>query len=144
MVQSQPVAVSATVSLRHITQESNAMAFADPQSITFNSVATSFPRTSSGVNQGNFKTADSAYELVVSHQYGKRNRHVLRVNQTKTTADTLVPATNIIASASVYLVVDGPKFGFSNTELKYIVDGISAYLAASSGAKVTQLLGGES
>lgn len=120
------------------------MAFADPQSLTFNAVATSFPRTSSGENIGEFKTADGVYKLSVSHQYGKRNRHVIRIDQTKAAADVLVPATNVIASASVYLVVDAPKYGFTNTELKYVVDGLSAYLAASSGAKVTQLLGGES
>lgn len=120
------------------------MAFADPQSITVNSVAQSMPRTSSGTNLGEFKTADGIFKLTVSHQYGRRNRHVLRIDQTKTVADTLVPATNTIASMSTYVVVDAPVFGFTNAELKYVVDALSAYLAASAGAKVTQLLGGES
>jgi hypothetical protein len=42
-----------------------------------------------------------------------------------------------------YVVVDTPVNGFTVTEQKYLVDALSAYLAASSGAKVTQLLGGE-
>lgn len=121
----------------------NAMAFADPQSITVNAVAQSMPRTGSGDLSGSFQTADGAFKLDISHQHGKRNRHVLRVTQTKTVADTLVPATNIIASMSTYVVVDAPTFGFTNAELKNVVDALSAYLAASSGAKVTQLLGNE-
>jgi hypothetical protein len=39
--------------------------------------------------------------------------------------------------------VDHPVNGFTNTEVKQLVDGFTAYLTASSGAKVTQLLGGE-
>jgi hypothetical protein len=120
------------------------MAFADPQSITVNAVAQSMPRTGSGPLSGQFSTADGVFTLEVSHQHGKRNRHVIRVTQTKTVTDPLVPAQNVIASMSTYVVVDAPTFGFSNTELKYVVDALSAYLAASSGAKVTQLLGNES
>jgi hypothetical protein len=45
---------------------------------------------------------------------------------------------------SAYLVVDVPKQGYSIAEQKQIVDALTAYLTASSGARVTQLLGGES
>jgi hypothetical protein len=44
---------------------------------------------------------------------------------------------------SAYLVVDVPSTGYSVAEQKQIVDALTAYLTASSGAKVTQLLGGE-
>jgi hypothetical protein len=44
---------------------------------------------------------------------------------------------------SVYVVVDVPPQGYTITEQKYVVDALVAYLTASSGAKVTQLLGGE-
>jgi hypothetical protein len=45
---------------------------------------------------------------------------------------------------STYLVVDLPAAGgYTVAEAKLIVDGLTAYLTASSGAKVTQLLGGE-
>jgi hypothetical protein len=43
----------------------------------------------------------------------------------------------------VYIVVDVPKVGFSIAEQKQLVDGLTAYLTASSGARTTQLLGGE-
>jgi hypothetical protein len=46
-------------------------------------------------------------------------------------------------STSVYLVVDAPLVGYTIAEQKQIVDALVAYLTASSGARVTQLLGGE-
>jgi hypothetical protein len=44
---------------------------------------------------------------------------------------------------SAYLVIDVPKVGYTIAEQKQIVDALTAYLTASTGAKVTQLLGGE-
>lgn len=120
------------------------MAFADPQSVTVNAVAKSLPRTGSAESSGSFKTADGEFALDVKHAYARRNRREIRLTQTKTAPDALVPSQNVVLSMSVYMVVDIPKNGFSVTEQKYVVDALSAYLSASSGAKVTQLLGGES
>jgi hypothetical protein len=44
---------------------------------------------------------------------------------------------------STYIVVDTPRNGYSVTEAKEIVDALVAYLASSTGARVTQILGGE-
>lgn len=44
---------------------------------------------------------------------------------------------------STYLVVDTPVTGYTVAEAKQIVDALTAYLTASTGARVTQLLGGE-
>lgn len=120
------------------------MAFADPQSITVNAVAVSLPRTSSGTDTGAFTSADSAYKLSVGHNYGKRTRRSIRVSHQKIVSDPLWPAQNIPVSMSAYFTVDVPKSGYTATEIKQIVDALTAYLTASSGAKVTQLLGGES
>jgi hypothetical protein len=101
------------------------------------------PRTSSGVNSGTFTSADGLTQQVVSHAYGKRTRRTIRLNSSKISTDPMLPAQNVKLSASVYLVVDAPVAGYSNTELKQIIDGFTAALTASSGAKVSQLLGGE-
>jgi hypothetical protein len=119
------------------------MSFADPQSVTINAVATSLPRTGSGAASGGFTSADGTVTMTISHAYGKRTRRVVRLNQSKVSADPLLPSQNVRSSQSVYLVVDVPVNGFTNTEIKYLVDALSGYLAAGSGAKVTQLLGGE-
>lgn len=119
------------------------MAFADPQSVTINAVANSLPRTSSGVNSGVFTKDDGNVQLLVSHQYGTRTRRTIRLNHAKIAADPLISAQNIKHTMSVYLVIDTPVTGYTVAEAKQIVDGLTAYLTASSGARVTQLLGGE-
>lgn len=119
------------------------MAFADPQTVTINSVAQTLPRTGSGINSGTFSKDDGTVKLLVSHQYGGRTRRTIRLDHSKYAADPLVSSTNVLRSMSVYIVVDQPVQGYTNTEAKQIVDALTAYLTASSGAKVTQLLGGE-
>lgn len=119
------------------------MSFADPQSVTINAVAISMPRTSSGVNSGVFTSADGLTRQSVSNTYGKRTRRAIRLDSSKVAADPLLPAQNVKLSASWYLVCDAPVAGYTNTELKQQADGFLAALTASSGAKITQLLGGE-
>lgn len=120
------------------------MAFADPQSITINAIANTLPRTGTGISSGTFTKDDGNVKVTVSHQYGKRNRRTVRLDFQKVAADPFLTGVNNSYSYSAYLVVDGPKTGFTNAEIKQGVDGLLAYLSASSGAKVTQLLGGES
>lgn len=119
------------------------MAFADPQSVTINAVAQTLPRISSGVNSGIFQKDDASVKLQITHVLGSRVRHTLRLDHQKTAADPLITGTNAIYSMSAYLVVDVPKSGYTVVEQKQIVDALSAYLTASSGARVTQLLGNE-
>lgn len=119
------------------------MAFADPQSVTINAIAKTLPRTSSGVDAGSFTKDDGEVKLTVSHAYNKRNRRVVRLDHQKIATDTLDPTINTLYNMGCYLVVDVPKVGYTITEQKQIVDALTAYLTASSGARVTQLLGGE-
>lgn len=118
--------------------------FADPQSVTINSIAISLPRVGTGPTSSSYKDSTQATGLVVSHNVAKRSRHTARLDILKTAADPLVPATNRPYSMSAYLVVDVPLFGFTVAEQKLNVDGLTAWLVASSGANVTKLLGGES
>lgn len=118
--------------------------FADPQSITVNSVAISLPRVSAGNQSGRFASSDGNVIETISHTSTKtRTRRMLRFDQSKVAADPLISAQNIKYSMSAYLVVDVPVTGFTVAEAKLLVDGMMAYLTASSGAKITQLLGGE-
>lgn len=119
------------------------MAFSDPQSVTVSGTAISLPRTSSGVAQGGFTASDGLTQLTVSHTYGKRYRRMLKLTQSKVSADPLIPSQNVRNSQTVYLVTDTPVNGFTVAESKALVDAFVAYLTASSGARVTQLLGGE-
>lgn len=119
------------------------MAFTDPQTVTIATVAQELPRTSSGVDSGVFTKDDGTVKLSVSHQYGKRIRRTIRLEHSKIAPDPLISSTNIKYGMTAYLVVDVPVTGYSVTEAKQIVDGLTAYLTASSGARATQLLGGQ-
>lgn len=119
------------------------MAFADPQTVTINAIANTLPRTASGVDAGAFTKDDGLVQLQVNHAYGNRTRRTIRLNHAKIAPDPLISSTNIRYSASVYLVVDLPKTGYTVAEAKQLVDALTAYLTASSGARATQLLGGE-
>jgi hypothetical protein len=119
------------------------MAFADPQSVTIGS-AISLPRTSFGSNSGAFQSADGLTKLSIAHTYGaSRTRRLIRLDNAVIAADPLLAGVNVKAAMSVYLVVDAPVTGLDVTAQKVRVDAFTAYLTASSGAKVAQLLGGE-
>jgi len=117
--------------------------YTDPQSVTINSVAQTLPRTGLSLTEGTFTKDDGNVKLRVGQSSGKRNRRSIRLDYRKIAADPLTTALNAEYTMSAYLVVDVPKVGFTVTEAKQIVDALTAYLTASTGARVTQLLGGE-
>lgn len=117
---------------------------ADPQSVTINAVAQTLPAVARGVNSSSYRKDDGTVALTISHQFGKRTRRTARLDYSKIVADPLVPAQNQKVSMSAYLVIDQPITGLTNAEIKYVVDALTGYLTASSGAKVTSIIGGES
>lgn len=122
------------------------MAYADPQLVTINAIVNTLPRIVSGKNGGqasSYSKDDGLVTLDISHQSAKRTRRTIRLNHSKIAADPLISAQNIKYSMSAYLVVDLPVTGYTVAEAKQIVDGLTLYLTATSGARVTQLLGGE-
>lgn len=119
------------------------MAFSDPQSLTINTVATSLPRTGFGTDKGTFTAADGTVTLAISHIRGKRVRRTIRVDHSKVAADPFVANVSAKVGMSAYLVIDTPINGYTATEAKQIVDALTGYLTATSGANVTRVLGGE-
>jgi hypothetical protein len=117
---------------------------ADPQSVTINAVAQTLPTVSRGVNSSVYQKEDASVKLTISHAYGKRTRRTVRLDYSKIVADPLVPAQNQKVSMSTYLVIDHPLTGLTNAEIKQVVDGLTGYLTATSGSKVTSVVGGES
>jgi hypothetical protein len=120
------------------------VSFTDPQSVTVSGNAISLPRTSSGPSTGAFTSADGLTQMTIAHTYGKRYQRVIKLSQKKTSADPLVPSTNVVSQQSVWIAVNTPVQGFTVAETKALADALVAYLTASTGARVTQLLGGES
>ncbi len=117
--------------------------FTDPQSVTISGSAKSLPRTSSTENGAKFATSDRTHRMSVVHNYGRRQRHTIRLEVDTITASPLITGQNVVNSMSVYLVADLPN-GYDTTTAKAVIDGFLASLSASTGANVTKLVGGES
>lgn len=114
--------------------------FADPQSVTVNAVAQSLPAIKREELSSSYRKDDSTYELIISHQEGNRNRRVVRLNNRMIAADPLT-ADNVEYSMATYLVIDVPPVGYTNTQIKDIVLGLTGWLTS---ANVLKVLGGES
>lgn len=112
------------------------MAFSDPQSITINAIAKSLVRIKSDGFKSIYRTADEEFTFTISHQETKsRTRRMCRIDQRKVAADPLT-AVNEYKTVGVYLVVDEPEFGFTDTEIDYIVQGFKTWLSSGNVAKV--------
>jgi hypothetical protein len=118
------------------------MALAD-QTVTINSVAIALPRTGSDLHSGTFGSSDGLVTEVVSHQVGKRIRHMLRINHSKIAEDPFQSTVNAKYSMSAYVVFDVPPVGYTVAEQKQVIDGLFSQLTASSGALITKILGNE-
>jgi len=111
--------------------------FADPQTVTVNSVAQTLAAISREPKSSTYREDVGEYELVISHQEGsKRNRRVVRINRKKVTADPFIPAQNVEVGHSIYLVIDAPLAGYTNTELKDDTLGLVGWLTSGNVLKV--------
>lgn len=118
------------------------MAFNEPQTITISGSAISLPRTGMGTNTGTFTASDGTAKLLLTQQFGKRNRRTVRLEHAKIAADP-ISANNTRYSMSAYVVIDTPLVGYSVAEANAVVQSLGAWLTATSGANVQKLLGGE-
>lgn len=117
--------------------------FAEPQVFTISGSAKSLNKLTSNDVGSRYATADRKHRLSISHYYGKRERHVHRLDIDETTANPLISGNNVISSVSYTLTVDVPR-GFDTTLAKAQLDAMLANLSASTGANLTKLVGGES
>ena len=116
--------------------------FADPQTVTVNAVAKTLPRVSVGSRQATYESSADGLSLLLTHVKGKRNRHTVRLDISKTAADPLLDGVSRVYSMSAYLVVDAPELGFSLAEQKLNVKALLDFLAASTNTE--KVLAGES
>lgn len=120
------------------------MALSDPQSVTLTgTTVTTLPRIVVDGAKSEYSNPDQTAALVVSHANGRRYRRTVRLNVAKIAADPF-SGINQRYSASVYVVVDHPKEGFTNAELKDTVLALSKWLSDTTGANTVRVLGGES
>lgn len=112
----------------------------DPQSVTINAVATSLPKTANGPTQNIFTSVDGNTSMTTKQNTtASRFRREVRLSQKKIAADP-ISAVNKEIGVSVYLVIDEPRAGFSDTEIGYLIDALKGWL---SSANYNKVLGGE-
>ncbi|DAD51670.1 coat protein [ssRNA phage Gerhypos.4_26] len=124
------------------------MALTDPQK--FKEVAgteVTAPRVSTGDFKSVYETSDGLNVLTISTQESgsNRKRHLVRIDVSKLANNPLEETKKQTFSMSVYLVIDRPSVaGFTVSEAKKLVEGLSGLLSASSFSLVEKLLGSES
>lgn len=112
------------------------MSLSSPQSVNINAVATDLHRIEDTASSSLYQSADGTLSLKVSHQVNKgRARRMVRLDQTKI-AENPLTAVNTYVKGGVYVVIDEPEFGFTDAELDYLVDGLTAWLTAANIAAV--------
>lgn len=113
--------------------------YAEPLTFAINGVAKDLTRSFQPLSGGPslFQLADESFKAEISHQLikGKRERHFLKLTQRLVSANPFVPAENVENFASVYIVCDNPRQGFTDTQLKYIIDGVCTFFAGSAANK---------
>lgn len=114
--------------------------FADPQSVTVNAVAQSLPAIRREDTSSTYRKDDASHTLRISHEEKKRNRRTVRLEHRKIAADPLT-SQNAEFGFTCYLVMDAPPVGYTATEMKDLVLGLTGWLTS---ANVLKVLGGES
>lgn len=121
------------------------MAFADPLSFTpTGGSAITLNRTSSGDRKSGYSSSDLLTQLTISHDVStQRVRHLLKLDQSKSVPDPIVPTSNTTARISAYTVFDVPRFGYTPAEVEAFCGGLLTFESASTFAILKKLLGNE-
>lgn len=112
------------------------MSFADPQTITVNSIAKTLDRIKNEGMSSEYATADEAYKMRISHQESKgHTRRMVRVDQRVVAADPL-SSVNEYKTLGVYVVIDEPEYGFADVDIDYVVQALKTWLSSANVLKV--------
>lgn len=120
--------------------------FTEPIPITVNVTTSNLPRVQVGSVLNNtpsiYRTSDELLIFTINNQKTRanRHRHTARLDQRKVVTDP-VNSTTDFDSISVSVVIDRPEYGWSATEVDYVVAALKTWLTT---ANVAKLFGGES
>jgi hypothetical protein len=109
---------------------------ADPQSVTINAVAVSLPRVGMTQTGNTYTDATGLVTMMVKQNTtATRFRREIRLSQKKIAADP-ISSVNKEIGHSVYLVIDEPRWGFTDAEIGYYIDALKAWLTSTNYNKV--------
>lgn len=109
------------------------MAFADPQSVTVNSVAQSMPRIQILENgqKAIYQKSDGTYKLTISHKVsgGQKTRinSMVRIDFLAVVPDPLT-SVNDYETLSFWMVLDHPAAGFTQLQAEQLIAGMKTWL----------------
>lgn len=116
--------------------------FADPQAVTYATVAKSLPAIGRSEDRSDYKLDDSGvvYRLSLSHQFKRRNRVVARLQRDAYVSDPIVPAQNTVASMTATVTVDFPTTGLTAADAVNLAKALRDW---ASDANLLKLVNGE-
>jgi len=116
--------------------------FADPQSVTYATVAKSLPKIGSGADSSEYKLNDSGvvYDLTLAHQFKSRNRVNARLRRDAYASDPLTPTSNILASMTASFTLDFPNVGYTVADAQALGKALVAFM---TDANILKLANGE-
>lgn len=117
--------------------------FADPLSITYATVAKSLPAIARSDTQSEYKLLDAGvvFDVILAHQFKTRNRVIARLRRDVYAPDPVVPAQNVLASATATLTLDFPNVGMLPVDIQNLGNALIAW---ATPANLLRLIGGES
>lgn len=122
--------------------------FSDPITFKVDGGDQPHTRTALGAGVGEFSWTDPATGQVARKvtvkqtTTTKRFRREVRVANSHISPDPLT-SNNAEIGMSVYLVIDEPRYGYSDVQLQNAVSDLASFLTSSSGANTLRVLGGE-
>lgn len=92
--------------------------FTEPFTVVVSTVSKDLARIGTSDLKGVFNNTAEGIKATISHTSGKRDRHTVRFDFTKLTADTFTEGINKQVSMSVQLSIDIPTVGYSVAEIE--------------------------
>lgn len=105
-------------------------------------MAKSLPTISRGQDVSEYKLNDSGtiYDLRLGHTFKARNRCFARLQRDVYAADPIVPAQNVLASATASFTLDFPNVGVTPTDIQNLGKALVGWLV---DATLLKMINGE-
>jgi hypothetical protein len=111
--------------------------FADPQTITVNSVAKTLPAVSRAPDSSTYKMDTGDFSLTISKaRTGSRKRFAVRVDARKIAPDPLAASNNVEYTSTCILSINAPFVGYTNAEMKDIALALTGWATSANLLKV--------
>lgn len=113
---------------------------ADPQSVTYATVAKSLPAVGRNDTSSEYRLDDASnsvvYDLTVSHQFKARNRVVARLRRDSIVTNPLNTATSVAASMTATFTLDFPPGILTSVDAQNLGNALVAWLTSGNILKM--------